>query len=114
MKLFQVFSDICYKEYPNETLQSVKEKYAPDIIFVEAPDYIFEGWGYLKDKFIKPTPPEGWLYDDATGTFYDPNYIPPIPIDSQVNTLKAQLKAQTESSTFLEDCIAEMALQVYK
>ena len=49
--------------------------YAPNIAFVEAPDYVFEGWAFDEDKegderFIKPVPPEGWLYDDATGTFY--------------------------------------------
>lgn len=27
--------------------------------------------------------------------------------------LKAQLQAQTERSDFIEDCIAEMAMQVY-
>lgn len=49
--------------------------YAPNIVFVEAPDYVFEGWAFDEEKegderFIKPVPPEGWRYDDTTGTFY--------------------------------------------
>lgn len=42
--------------------------------FVEAPDYVFPGWGYMDGQFIKPEPPEGWLYDDETGTFYPEEY----------------------------------------
>lgn len=34
------------------------------------------------------------------------------PVD-EVALLKAQLKAQTDRCDFLEDCIAEMAMQVY-
>ena len=44
--------------------------YPHDCLFVDAPDEVHEGWGYLDGEFIKPTPPEGFLYDDATGTFY--------------------------------------------
>lgn len=60
--------------------------YAPNIVFVEAPDYVFEGWAYDEDKegnerFVKPIPPEGWLYNDETGAFYqepDPHYKHPF------------------------------------
>jgi hypothetical protein len=42
---------------------------------VNAPDYVFEGWGYDSrktgdERFIKPRPPEGWAYDPETGTVY--------------------------------------------
>ena len=50
-------------------------------------------------------------------------YDPPFdcrPQSEQINSLKnenallkAQLQAQTERSDFIEDCIAEMAMQVY-
>ena len=30
------------------------------LFFVEAPDNVFEGWGYLDGEFIQPVPPEGW------------------------------------------------------
>lgn len=52
--------------------------YASDMVFVEAPDYVFEGWTFddTKDgdaRFIKPEAPEGWVYDDLTGKFYESN-----------------------------------------
>lgn len=72
MKVFQVENDICYwdatRQFP--TVASTIGYFPPNLLFVEAPDYVFEGWGYVDGNFIKPTPPEGWLYDDGTGTFY--------------------------------------------
>lgn len=86
MKIFQIFMGFCHwdatKVHP--TLDSISEnQYHSSIKFVEAPDYVFEGWGYDEEAegdecFIKPTPPEGWLYDNATGTFY-PIEIQPKP-----------------------------------
>lgn len=38
---------------------------------------------------------------------------PIIKLQQENNLLKAQLKAQTERSDFIEDCIAEMAGVVY-
>lgn len=72
MKIFQIADDVCYWEasVKYNTLAETEGKYPPDILFVEAPDFVFEGWGYLAGEFIKPTPPAGWLYDDKTGGFY--------------------------------------------
>lgn len=57
------------------SLDYAKTHYASNIIFVEAPDYVFEGWAYDEtldgdDRFVKPIPPEGWLYNDKNGAFY--------------------------------------------
>lgn len=47
---------------------------SPEMGFiVNAPDYVFVGWGYDArktgdERFIKPRPPEGWVYDPETGT----------------------------------------------
>lgn len=80
MKVFQVTNGICHWDATpvHPTLDSTAGRYAPDIMFVEAPDYVFEGWGYDEAaegdaRFIKPTPPEGWAYDDETGSFYQLN-----------------------------------------
>ena len=85
MKIFQIFGGLCHWDatMKHPTLESTKGLYAPDIVFVEAPDYVFEGWGYDDSKsgdahFIKPTPPDGWSYDEKTGTFY--------PLDNPVET----------------------------
>ena len=77
MKIFQIFNGFCHcdmtKEFP--TLESTKGKFAPDIQIVEAPDYVFEGWGYddtarsSEERFLRPEAPEGWIYDELTGTF---------------------------------------------
>ena len=36
-----------------------------------------------------------------------------MALETENALLKAQLQAQTERSDFIEDCIAEMAMQVY-
>ena len=81
MKIFQILDNICHYDMTpvHPTLEDTVGKYAPDIIIVEAPDYVFEGWGFDDTeegdaRFVKPVPPEGWLYDDATGTFYPENH----------------------------------------
>lgn len=78
MKIFQIKANLCFYDATpvHSTLLSTLGKYPPDVLFVEAPDYVFEGWGYDANaegdaRFIQPTPPEGWLYDEGTGTFYE-------------------------------------------
>lgn len=61
-----------------KSVKEAKNYYASDIVIIESPDYVFESWGYDdtkkgNERFIKPTPPEGWEYDDETGTFYPLN-----------------------------------------
>lgn len=76
MKIFQILNNFCYWDATliHPTLESTKDLYAPEILFVEAPDYVFEHWGFDETKegderFIKPTAPEGWYYEEATGCF---------------------------------------------
>ena len=72
MKIFQIENSVCFYDATrvHQTLESTVGCYPPSVLFVEAPDYVFEGWGYLNGEFIQPTPPEGWQYDAGTGTFY--------------------------------------------
>lgn len=70
MKIFQIVNGFCHWATPYISLEQVKGKYPPDVLFVEAPDCVFEGWGYDDGNFIKPEPPDGFLYDEETGTFY--------------------------------------------
>lgn len=79
MKIFQILGDFCHWDASNviSTLEEARERFAPDIIFVEAPDNVREGWGFDASlegdaRFIRPVPPEGWEYDEETGTFYVP------------------------------------------
>jgi len=94
MKIFQILDSICHWdatfEYP--TLADVDGVFAPNILFVEAPDYVHEGWGFDESadgdaRFIQPTPPKGWLYDLETGTFYPD---PSLPIDPDMEKFKQQ------------------------
>lgn len=84
MKIMQILDGFCHWDATSQfpTMQELEGRFAPDIIFVEAPDYVFEGWGYDESvegdaRFIKPEPPEGFLYDDKTGTFYPEGEEPP-------------------------------------
>lgn len=79
MKIFQIVDGFCHWDASNviSSLDEARERFAPDIVFVEAPDNVREGWGFDASlegdaRFIRPTPPEGWEYDDETGTFYVP------------------------------------------
>jgi len=79
MKVFQIVNGICHWDATSvhPTIQSTYGKYSIDTLFVEAPDFVFEGWGYQDGNFIQPTPPPGWLYDPNTGTFYPEDSEPP-------------------------------------
>lgn len=112
MKIFQILNGFChYDATPiHPTLEDTIGRYAPDIIFVEAPDYVFEGWGYDETKegdarFIKPTAPEGWYYDDTTGQFKQIN--PPeetVPSkEDEIASLQAQIAALQAQLNQLED-----------
>lgn len=110
MKIFQIFNShgddllFCHYDLTRQfpTLESTAGKFAPNIIIVEAPDYVFEGWGFDKsteggERFIKPTAPEGWAYDEATGTFY--------PVGEEV-----LYDLMTEE----EKALAAMGVQIYE
>lgn len=77
MKIFQILNSICWWDATStvHTIDEAHEMFPPTDLFVEAPDYVFEGWGYDEhaegdERFIRPEAPEGYLYDEATGTFY--------------------------------------------
>ena len=83
MKIFQIFDGFLHWDASNtvKRIENAAEMFAPDMEFVEAPDYVFEGWGYDPAqegdaRFLRPVPPEGWLYDDKTGTIYRPEDLP--------------------------------------
>lgn len=95
MKIFQILNGFChYDATPvHPTLEDTVGKYASDIVFVEAPDYVFEGWGYDETKegdarFIQPTAPDGWKYNVATGQFI-PIERPEISADDAITAEEA-------------------------
>ena len=99
-KIFQVYNGLCYYDATriHTSISSIiPGTYSPSVEFVEAPDYVREGWGYDKTqegdaRFIEPTPPDGWLYDRETGTFYpDPNYTPPEQTETETQDMQSAL-----------------------
>ena len=76
MKVFQILNGVCHWQTPYRSAGETAGLYPEDVLFIEAPDEVFEGWGYLDGAFLRPEPPDGFLYDGATGTFY-PEDMPP-------------------------------------
>lgn len=130
MKVFQVKGSVCYWDATTKfhTAAETAGRFPPSVLFVEAPDYVFEGWGYDYDKegderFIQPEPPKGWLYDKGTGTFYPEGETAPseqptaedriATLEAENKTLKSKLTAAIESNSMLEECLVEMAGVVY-
>ena len=75
MKVFQILNGRCHWQTPFKSLAETVGRFPADCIFVEAPDYVNEQWGFDEteigdDRFIKPVPPEGFIYDDETGQMY--------------------------------------------
>ena len=91
MKLFQVVDNICHYDMTHlySSLEEAKSKYPPELQIVEAPDFVFEGWGYDPETkgFIQPTTPEGWVYDETTGTYYNPT----AETQAKIASLQSQL-----------------------
>ena len=76
-KLFYIKDGICFNDLTMlyTSLEQAKSYYSMGCTIVEAPDYVFEGWGFnpLEEgdkRFVKPETPEGFIYDERTGTFY--------------------------------------------
>lgn len=119
MKIFQIYASsnsellFCHWDATSQfpTIDSTVGKFPSNVLFVEAPDYVFEGWGFDPsakgdERFIKPelpepsewTTPEGenrqWMYDDATGTFYiaDENGNPVENVIDEVADMRAALE----------------------
>lgn len=84
MKIMQIENGFVHWDATRDVpdLNWAKEHYASNIVFVEAPDYVFEGWSFDETlegdaRFVVPTAPEGWHYDIDLGTFVQDGYEPP-------------------------------------
>lgn len=93
MKVFQIKENVCYNEVTAKfpTLSATVGRFPPSVLFVEAPDYVREGWGYDASKegderFLQPQPPDGWLYDLESGTFYKEGDAAPSKTDPEPTT----------------------------
>ena len=77
MKIFDIREGRTHHHYLEySSIEETVGRYSPDIVFVEAPDWVYEGYGYDPTKtgderFIRPELPEGWEYDEQ-GNPWDP------------------------------------------
>ena len=84
MKVFQIIDGFCHWDASAVIRRAAdaEGRFEPDMLFADAPDYVYEGWGFDASaegdaRFIKPEAPEGWLFDEKTGTFYEEGTNPP-------------------------------------
>lgn len=75
MKIVQIIGNIVWWDASSvvSSLDDARDKFAPDLVFVEAPDEVREGWGYNpeaegENRFLRPLAPAGYVYDEKTGT----------------------------------------------
>ena len=104
MKIFQIVNGFCHWQTPFQSLDETRG-FPKDCIFVEAPDYVNEQWGFDDTKegderFVHPEPPEGWAYDEDTGTFYPLSDLPRMLEEAQ-NAKQNENKSLL--AKFLED-----------
>ena len=79
-KIFEVNSKkrlVVYELTQFRTYEEARAHFAPSIEIAEAPNHVFVGWTYDPTKkgdarFVQPAVQEGWVYDSATGTVYNP------------------------------------------
>lgn len=70
MKVVEILNSRVHCEYPQyQTAAEASTHYAPTIVFVDAPDWVREGFGYVAsnvgdERFVRPQLSEGWVYDD--------------------------------------------------
>lgn len=112
MKIFQITGGFCHWDATEvvPTLADTAGRFAPDMQFAEAPDYVFEGWGYDPTlegdaRFIQPEVPDGWLYDPLTGTFYPEDGTKP-------SELKKSPEALARENMELKKTVAELEAQL--
>lgn len=117
MKIFQILNGFCFWDASHvvSSLEEASQRFAPDIVFVEAPDYVREGWGYNElsegdERFIKPTPPDGWLYDDESGTFYKDGDYKPSELRGSAEDMMRKILNINKNSSSIEEQITELQL----
>lgn len=114
MKIFQILHGMCHWETPFKSLDETFGKFPTDCLFVEAPDYVTEQWGFDEfavgdERFIKPSLPKGIeldededptktpvVYNDETGTYVEEEVLAQA-LD------EAKTKKQTENNEKLAE-----------
>lgn len=94
MKTVQISNDTVYKVYPEyDSASEARKHYAPNIVFEDAPDDVFEGCIYKDGVFSRPELEEGWGWDDSS--------YPPYPYNvlDRRGEERTRLHAETTNDT---------------
>lgn len=117
MKVFQIIGGICYWDASSVIRRAADadSRFEADMLFADAPDYVYEGWGFDASaegdaRFIQPTPPEGWLYDHGSGTFYEDGTNPPSEIKRTPEQIAAENIELKSGMSELEKQLTETQL----
>ena len=75
MKVLLIKGRFCHEDVTERfaSAEAAKRLY-PYCTFVDAPDFVFPGWGFEPDahgddRCLRPGVPEGFAYDDSCGCF---------------------------------------------
>lgn len=98
MKIFQVVDGVCKWLTPFTSMKEVYDLYPPDLLFVQTPDWVGEGYTYDDSKlgderFIMPEAPEGFIYDDETGELVEESKFPDLLLTTQLRIQKENTDA---------------------
>lgn len=108
MKVVRIDNNTAVEILPVTSLAEAKQYYHPSIIdqCAEVPDEVQHGWVYADGAWSEPTPPE-----PITPPPSDGERITSLEVENKL--LKAQNQSLAERGEFIEDVIAEMAMDFY-
>lgn len=117
MKVFQIIDGFCHWDATGTLgkAENAADLFPAELVFVDAPDFVAEGWGYDASadgdaRFIRPTAPEGWLYDDATGTFYPEGETKPSELAKTPAQLAQENMELRAKNSELEEAVTSLQL----
>lgn len=101
MKIFQILHGMCHWETPFKSLDETFGRFPTDCLFVEAPDYVTEQWGFNEfgigdERFIQPEIPEDLIFDDEQGIFTDPKVLAQALEEAKENKCNKSDEAMNE------------------
>ena len=108
MKIVRIDSNMVVELMPIASITEAERLYHPAILVqcTEATDEVAVGWQYIDGQWKEPTPPEPVAPPPSLEDRF-------TSLEAENKLLKAQNQALAERGEFIEDVIAEMAMDFY-
>ena len=108
MKIVRIENNAVVEILPVALFTEVERLYHPTILAhcAEAPDAVVVGWQYIDGVWSEPTPSEPVTRPPSVEELF-------ASLEAENKLLKAQNQALAERGEFIEDVIAEMAMDFY-